>query len=84
MENKELRLFGETVAVYCDTHTKRKLYGQNVFFLKLGGICSNNWNFKCQIYYLYLCLLHQTNTDDVFNYLDCICLEVVRSFETSG
>jgi hypothetical protein len=33
MENKELVLYGETVAVYCDIHMKRKLYGQNVFFL---------------------------------------------------
>ena len=69
-------LYGVIFAVYCDTRTKRRLYGQNVIFFfgfKLGGICSNNWTFKCQIYYLYLLLLHQNNMDDVFNYLDYIC-----------
>jgi hypothetical protein len=40
MENKQLILYGETIAVYCDTHTKSKLYGNNEFLGGAGG-CLN-------------------------------------------
>jgi hypothetical protein len=32
MENKQLMLYGETIAVYCDSHTKRNLYWHKDFF----------------------------------------------------
>jgi hypothetical protein len=43
-------LFGETVAVYCESHTEntRTLCGQNAefWYVKAGGIYSNHWALK--------------------------------------
>lgn len=85
MENKELMLYGETIAVYCDAHTKRKLYGQNDFWgsLKLGRICSNksNLNSSCTNY-IYVYGIKTTRTMFLIILTVYVNLEEVRSFET--
>jgi hypothetical protein len=43
-------LFGETVAVYCENHTKHtnSLCEQNaeLYYIKVGGTYSNHWTLK--------------------------------------
>ena len=91
MENRHLMLYGETIAVYCNTHTKRKHYGQNVFFVcvcfKIGGIISNYriLNANCTIYiYIYIYCIKTTWTLCLIILTIHVSLEAVLSFETSG
>lgn len=86
MEIKQLILYGETIAVYCNTYTKRKLYGQrDIFCLKLGGMCSNKRILNAKyIIYVYVYCIKTTWTMRLIILTVYVSWEAVRCFEMSG
>ena len=83
----ELVLYGETVAVYCDIHMKRKLYGQNVFFfvLKLVAYAAITGLLSAKyIIYIYVYCIKTTWMMCLIILTLYVILDLVRSFEMSG